>query len=165
MSLPEAIFAALVLLVGVPAMCKNATAIGLVMSWLVIQSAWLASHTWSTGLQFVCDLGVIAIMVVKPDHEDGFPYRSLGYQFAALFWTERTPCDRIIGLIFPAMWVLYVADMPDYYRWWGLWWLAAAQLIAAGVEPLRLWIIQKIRERHVNETPPRVLRVGLAGHA
>jgi hypothetical protein len=164
MSTPEIIYAALVCFV-VPAMWKNATAIGLVMSWLVIQGDWLAGHTWSTGLQFVCDLGVIAIMIVKPDHEDGFPYRSMKDQFAALFWTERTPCDRIIGAIFPVMWLLYVVSIPDYYRWWGLWWLAAIQLVAAGVEPARLWITAKLREHRANETPPRVMRTGLAGYA
>lgn len=164
MTTPEIVFAGIVLVVGVPAMWKNMTAIGLVGSWVILQAAWLLTHVASVGLELVCDVAVIGVMLVKPDYEDGFPYRGMRHQLAAMFWTERTPCDRIIGAIFPLMWVLYAIDISDYYRWWGLWWLAAIQFVAAGVEPVRLALVRKWREKN-NETPPRVLRVGSWGYA
>lgn len=162
MTTAEAIFAGIVFFIGVPAMWKNMTAIGLVASYAILQAAWRLTGEASTGLQLLCDMGVITIMLVKPDYIDGFPYRDVRSQFYALFWTERTPCDRIIGMIFPLMWVLYAVKIDAYYQWWGLWWLAAAQLVAAGIEPVRLRVVRKWRESRSNLTPPRVLRAGLA---
>lgn len=161
MSTWEAVFAAIVILCAVVAW-RNWTVVAMVASWGVLQAAWLMTREWSPMLELICDYAVLIAIFVK-EERDCDPYKSVWHQLACIV-TRRSPCDRVVMLLFPLMWVLYVSPVDPYYRWWGLWWLSAIQYLAAGYEGLGptlagywTWL------KSFNETPPRVMRLGLAG--
>lgn len=139
MSLPETVFYAVVLCVGVPAMVKNVTAVGLVFAWLAGQLAWLATgDNLPLNTYVLADLAVVALICCKPEVRSCFPYRNSWHQLCAL-WIERGNWDRAILLIFGAMWAVYLLPLSDYHKWWSLWWLALAQFVLAGGEAYQTW--------------------------
>lgn len=136
MTTPEIIFLCVVLLVGVPAMWRNATAAALVLSWTVGQMVWVVSgDSLPLKVYLLCDLTVLAIIYCKPEARGYFPYRDLRHQLSQA-WFERSLWDRVVIAIFPLMWATYAMPISDYHRWWALYYLCLAQFLAAGAESL-----------------------------
>lgn len=164
MQLADVIMHGLVLGVGVPAMWKNRTAGALVVAWSLGQALWLLTgDNLPLRAYWLIDLAVILAIYTKPDAEDCWPYNGLGQQFMAL-WRERTMWDRIVVGIFLIMWVFYLVPVGDTPRFWALWWLAAAQFLAAGGEALSIFLKERRAKAPAKETPPGALRLGLAVH-
>lgn len=111
---------AVVVAVGVSAALRNPTVAALVIAKL---AGWIYARV--TGADFeqmlkfypFTDIFIIAMVMAK---------------------NERSVADRVILLIFPIMWCVYVSNLHDYYRWWSLYYLVLAQFFAAGWESLTL---------------------------
>lgn len=79
------------------------------------------------------DIFVLAIIFAKPEICNFAPYQSTWHQLKCIL-LERSYADRVVMLIFPLMWALYVADLHAYYKWWALYYLVIVQFLAAGWE-------------------------------
>jgi hypothetical protein len=165
MSLPELVFLTVVLAIGLPSAVYNRTAAALVGSWGMQEVvAIVAGVPPGTVAGLVLDLGVIAVVLCKPEVRDCSPYRTMGKQIAA-FWCERSAWDSAILTIFPIMWTVHAMNIDLYYRWWALWWLALVQVLLSGAEalgpPLRRILVVFL----TRVTPPPNLMKVAAGHA
>jgi hypothetical protein len=139
MTPPEIIFALVVLLVGIPSMWRNVTAIALVVSWGLGQAVWMISgDNLPLRIYFLCDLTVLTAILCKSEAFNCLPYHGPRHQVRCLL-LERSLWDRIVIMIFPAMWAVYVLPVGEYNRWWTLFYLALAQLLAAGGESFQSW--------------------------
>lgn len=114
MSTPALIMWAVVFAVGVPAAWLNPTAAALVLAKI---SGWAIYKITGDNLPveyyLFPDVFVIAMIMAK---------------------YERSVPDRIVLLIFPIMWCLYLAPLHPFYVWWSLWALVIAQFLAAGAD-------------------------------
>lgn len=112
MTIPALVMWAVVAVVGLPSALRNPTALALVISWLAAE-AWGLGAGDSLPVQFYpfLDIFVISIIMTKD---------------------ERSVPDRIVLSIFPICWVLYVADVHPFYKWYLLWGLTIIQFLAAG---------------------------------
>lgn len=119
MTTPAVIMWCVVIAVGMFAAWRNPTALALVISWAFGEYIYLSTgDSLPVALYAYPDIAVIAIIAAK---------------------AERTLADRVVILIFPAMWVLYIvsdAALHPYFKWFALWFLAIAQLVAVGLESL-----------------------------
>lgn len=152
MTLPELVMMGVVAFVGLPSAWRNPTAAALVASWAFGYVVYLATgNGLALKFYFMADIAVIAVIYIcKPEARSLRPYASAWRRFVAIL-LERSPWDRIVLGIFPLAWLAYVANIGDYYRYWVLWVLAAAQFLAAGGEAVHSWI----DERRANAlTPP-----------
>lgn len=135
MSTPAIIMWAVVMLIGVPAGWRNPTAAALVLSWIFGEVvAMVTGNNLPVEYYLYPDLFVLAVIMIKPERCNLRPCRSILAQLKCIL-LERSLADRIIMLIFPAMWVIYTIQSP-YYKWWALWTLAIIQFLAAGAEAL-----------------------------
>lgn len=153
---------AVVIGIGLPAALFNWTALALCGTWLLAEYiCWRTGINMPLPLYFVFDYFVLLVIFLKPERCDMSPYRTFADQIKAL-WYERCPGDVVVAGIFPIMWLLYVADIGDFYRWWALWGLVQIQFFAAGWEAYASW--REGRKKETVETPPGALRVGIVGH-
>lgn len=131
MSNAELIYAAAVVLIGLPAALRNWTAAALVLAYVFMQGSYYGlGLVYPPIVSFLTDLTVIAMIYVKPPARDLWPYENRRQQLAAL-WLERSFWDRLIITLFPVGWIFYAfATAP----WWALYWISLAQLIPAGME-------------------------------
>lgn len=140
MSTPALFLWAIVFVVGIPSAWSNPTAGALVISkiagWAIYQ---ITGDNLPVEYYLFPDIFVLAVIFSKHEHACLHLYRSVWHQLKCVMF-ERSPCDRLIVLIFLAMWILYVADVHPYYKWWSLFWLVVAQFLAAGAESfLNCW--------------------------
>lgn len=135
MSLPHLIMWAVVLAVGLPSMLRNPTAGALVASWIVSELLWLSGYGLPVNFYIFPDLFVLAVIFAKPEAYACHPYSSAWDQLRCII-LERSVPDRIVMLIFPVMWAIYVSKLPPFYVYWMLWPLAIVQYLAAGWEGL-----------------------------
>jgi hypothetical protein len=151
MALPNIIMWAIVLAVGVPSAWRNPTAGALVLCWVVSEGIYaFTGNGLAVEYYIFPDVFVLAIIFAKPEACDLAPYADWRHQLKC-FLLERSVPDRIVMLIFPVMWCVYVSGIDPYYQWWSLWGLAIIQFFAAGWEGF-----SKIyRSRAVSETPDR----------
>lgn len=162
MTWPQIVMWLVVAGIGVPAAAYNRTALALVLSWALAEVVWrVTEDPLPIFLYILCDYAVLLVIFIKPERVDCFPYRTLRDQIKAL-WIERHIGDRYVLMIFPLMWITYVAPVSDYYRWWTLWGLVIAQFVAAGWEAFITWRSKSKGTKA--ETPPGTLRWGFAGH-
>lgn len=147
--------------IGLPAAASNRTALALVISWAIPYGAWLITdENLPINLYFILDYFVLLVIFTKPEIRDCSPYKNFAEQVKAL-WRERSMGDVIVASIFPLMWVIYLVDIGDFYRWWMLWGLVQLQFLAAGWEAFSLWLVR----RKVRGTkPPGLFKLGLADH-
>jgi hypothetical protein len=124
-----------VLAVGLPSMFRNPTAGALVASWIVSEMLWLTGYGLPVDFYVFPDLFVLAVIFAKAEAYPCHPYRSAWDQLRCII-TERSVPDRIVMLIFPVMWAIYVSKLPPFYVYWTLWPLAIVQYLAAGWEGL-----------------------------
>jgi hypothetical protein len=133
---PGQILCAVVLLIGVPSAWRNPTAAALVGAWAVTKAIYLMTgNGLATEFYVFPDIAVIAIIFCKPEYRPSPDYVSIWHQLKCIV-TERSPADRIVMLIYPIEWMLYVSTLNDYYVWWSLWGLSIVQFLAAGSETL-----------------------------
>lgn len=131
MSLPHIIMWAVVLVVGVPSAWWNPTAGALVLCWVVSEGIFaLTGNNLAVAYYIYPDMLVLAVIFAKASRRC-VPEAPLGDILYDAWCT-----DRIVLLIFPFMWVSYVAALHPYYTWWALYYLAIAQFLAAGWEAL-----------------------------
>ena len=120
-----------VAVVGLPSARRNPTAAALVCAWLISEILYLATgNGLAVEYYTLPDIIVLSVILCKPEH-CYIEYESAWHQLKCLL-LERSPGDRIIICTYPLCWFLYVADLSDFNRYWGLWLLAVAQLLAAG---------------------------------
>lgn len=133
MSTARLVIQMVVVFVGFPAALRNPTALGLVCAWLAGQITWLLTgNIMPRPIYFVADLMVIGLMYGKA-FKAAEPWRTKLFHI----FTDLTPWDRaILALFVFAVWPLYVADIHEYYRWYGLWALLIVQFMLAGAEAL-----------------------------
>jgi hypothetical protein len=83
------------------------------------------------------DIFVLSIIFCKPRYRPCGDYWdfSIWHQLKCIL-TERSPADRVVMLIYPIEWVLYVGDFAPRFTWFALWGLSIAQFLAAGLEPI-----------------------------
>ena len=143
---------AVVLLIGVPSAWRNPTAAALVGAWVVTKTLYLVTGD-GLALEFYIfpDIAVMAIIFMKPRYQPRSRYADDWHRFKCLL-LERTPADRVVMLIYPIEWVLYVTTLPAREVWFALWGLSIIQFLAAGAEPLA----QYLRRRGADATvrPP-----------
>lgn len=134
MTLPELVIWLVVAVVGIPSAWRNPTAAALVLAWFAGQGFYLVTGD-NLPVEFYLfpDVTVIAVIMAKHEHCNLAPYRGTLHQLKCLL-LERAPADRIILLIFPICWGLYVADIDPFYKWYALWGLSITQFLTAGVE-------------------------------
>lgn len=134
MSLPHLLMWCVVLGVGVPSAWRNPTAGALVLCWVFSEGLYaLTGNGLATDYFIFPDLLVLAVIFAKPEACNYRPYENTWVQFKCII-LERSVPDRIVMVIFPAMWWTYVADIAPYYQWWALFYLSIAQFLAAGWE-------------------------------
>lgn len=172
MSLPELFFAAVVLLVGIPAAFRNPTAFGLVIAWALVTGMWylggralLVDPEWSSFIRLVIDIAVVALIYCKPPTYDCYPYRNIWRQLCAL-WFERSVWDRIVIAAFVIMWASYFLPLEPYEAWWLQFMLSVGQFLAAGGESLETYRIDRAAnadEAAAQDTPSSSVQYAWAG--
>lgn len=152
MTTAELFFLAVVVLVGIPAMRWNLTAVGLVTAYASVQVIYYATGEPLPTLNLVLlDLWVMAVIYMKEPAYDCFPYRSLAHQLAC-FWLERSWADRIILSLFPAAWYFYgIGDAR--LQWWGLYAVSLAQFVVAGGEALHTFFSPRAANADQSDAP------------
>jgi hypothetical protein len=154
---------AAVLVVGMPAAWRNPTAGALVLCWVFSEGLYTLTGNGLAVQYFAYpDIFVLAVIMAKPEYCNLQPYRSTLHQLKCIL-LERSPSDRFIMLSYPVAWYFYVTDIQPYYQYYALWWLAIAQFLAAGWEP-----VSKFFRRHaetMNRPPadPGTLLVAYPG--
>jgi hypothetical protein len=149
MSWPHLLMWAVVFGVGVPSAWRNPTSAALVVSWLAGEAYWLITgDNLPTGFYLFPDIFVLAVIFAKMEPCDYEPYEGAWHQFKCLL-LDRSLADRVVMLIFPVMWAIYVAPVHPYYAWYMLWALVIIQFIAAGIEGF----VKLSRGRKRKETP------------
>jgi hypothetical protein len=132
MSTPQIILWATALVVGVPSAWKNPTAGALVLAFVVSQ------------------FGLAHVYYAFPDAFTIFviAMKNVGAG-------SSTPADRFILLSLPLGWIIYVLEgqIPHFYWWYALWFLALAQFAAAGLEPAIPFIRRRYAEAAKREPP------------
>lgn len=114
MTAPEIIVWATVIAVGFFAAGRNPTALALVIAWFAGEIFYLRTgNNMPVAFYLFPDIFVIACIAAK---------------------AERSLAERIVLLIFPVMWGLYVAPVSDFTRWWSLTFLVLAQFLVVGAE-------------------------------
>lgn len=143
MSIPAIVMWAVVALIGIPSAWKNPTAAALVLSWIAGEVVFLLTgNNLPVEYYLYPDIFVIGVIFAKPDYRCS-EYESAWRQFLCLT-LERSPSDRCVLLIFPIMWVTYVAPIDPYYQWWILWAAAILQFLFASTESLeRFWRVPR----------------------
>lgn len=158
----ELIMWAVVVGIGFPAATVNRTAFALSGAWLAAELvARVTDENLPISLYFLLDYAVLLAIFTKPEIRDLSPYRTFADQLKAMV-LERSRSDVFVAGIFPLMWIIYVADIGDYYRWWVLWGLVQLQFLAAGVEAAIRFRSARKKVRGVK--PPGLFKLGLAGH-
>lgn len=119
----------------------NPTAAALVVA--KIGSAIYARETGASFTQMLLiypffDIFVLSVIASKDEHCNLRPYVSALHQFKCIL-LERSPSDRAVILVFAAMWVIYVAPIHDYYRWWMLFGGVILQFLFASAESLEIF--------------------------
>lgn len=148
--------------IGFPAAFRNRTALALCLSWLAGEMIWrVTGENLPLPFYFILDYAVLLVIFTKPEIRDCSPYHSFADQVRAL-WKERSLSDVIVAAIFPLMWIVYVVDIGDFYRWWVLWGLVQLQFFAAGWEAAMCFL--RARKKVRDAKPPGLLKLGLAGH-
>ncbi len=134
MSNAELIYAAVIVLVGLPAALKNWTAAALVLSYAFMQGSFYGlGIVYPVSVSVLADMTVIALILCKAPVRDLWPFSGWKAWAAAFFWLERSFWDRIVLALFPVGWCFYAfAAQP----WWPLYWCSLAQLLAASYEAL-----------------------------
>jgi len=166
MSWPELLMLGVVLAVGVPAAFRNPTAAALVAAWAFAQGVWLATgDNLPLRAYIVTDIAVLAVIYCKRLRWRG-PYRNWWHRLQSIL-LEPNGWDRVVILIFPVMWMLYIVSMNERAKWFALFWLAIAQFLAAGGGALQSWLIARKAnaEQPPATGPPAVYRWALGrGH-
>ena len=135
----ELVLLAVVAVVGIPSAWRNPTAAALVLAWIVSKIIYLTTgNGLAVEYYLIPDIAVIATIFCKQEHCNLAPYGGDWHQLKCIF-LERSPQDRVVLAIFPAMWVLYVAPLHPFYVWHGLWLGAIVQFLAAGAESVSLY--------------------------
>lgn len=168
MSTPEIIFLCIVLFVGVPAMWRNATAAALVLSWAVGQMVWvLSGDSLPLKAYVMADIGVIVAILGKTIVRCGDKIYKDGWHQLRCMFTDLTPQDRGIVLIFLLfVWPIYILTLDEFAKWWTLWLLTALQFFLAGTEAFLSWREAKRADPVVEPDSPsaggfmRLARVG-----
>lgn len=140
MSFPAIIMYLVVACIGLPAAFRNPTAAALVMAWVASEAMFLVTGD-SLPIEYYpfLDVFVIAVIMAKHEYCNQRPYRGTWHQLKCLL-LERSPADRVVLLIFPVMWGLYIAPIHPYYLWYALWFLCIAQFVSAGAEALSRYL-------------------------
>jgi hypothetical protein len=134
MSTPGLIMWAVVLLIGVPSAWRNPTAAALVGAWVVTKTIYIfTGNPLAVEFFIFPDICVLAIIFCKPEYNPCEEYLGTLHQLKCIV-TERSPADRIVMLIYPVEWALYVSTLHPFYLWWALWGLSLIQFFAAGSE-------------------------------
>lgn len=136
MTWPALVMYAVVLLVGVPAMVRNPTAFGLVISWSIAEGLWyMTGDNLPLDFYFIADLTVIAIVYAKTiSARPGKVYASGWHQLKCMV-TDLTRCDRaIVALFLFGAWPVYVLNIGAWEKWFLLWAVTILQFLIAGYE-------------------------------
>lgn len=136
MTTPELVILAIVVVIGIPSATWNPTAAALVISWIVGEVVYLITgNNLPTTIYLFPDFFVLAVIMAKAEAFDCRPYRGTWHQLRCIL-LERSGADRVVMAIFPVMWLLYVADIHPFYKWYALWSLTIAQFLAVGWESI-----------------------------
>lgn len=152
MSVYGLIMWATVLLIGVPSAWRNPTAAALVGAWIFTKVVYLVTGNGLALEYFVFpDIFVLSIIFAKPEYRPCDWYLSTWHQLKCLL-LERSPADRVVMLIYPVEWVLYVGDFAPRFTWFALWGLSLVQFLAAGAESLQMfWRSRSIIKTHLGD--------------
>ena len=155
MTTPEIVMWAVVCGIGLPAVCRNPTALALSLSWLAGELTWMATgNNLPLSVYVMADIGVIAVIYAKSISRVGPKYYPSAWQHAKSFVTDLTWSDRfIVGIFLLGAWPTYAVQIHPYYRWWILYYLTVAQFVLAGAEALLSWLkSRKDRPEEVSQT-------------
>jgi hypothetical protein len=125
---------------------------------------WAAGVVLDYGAMFMIDIAVIALITCKTlsacrESE----YRGFWHQARCLF-TDNSLADRFILASFAlGVWPAYVLAVSDFTRWWALWTIALAQILAAGAETYFEWRPAKALVSEPDTPPSGSLRAAWAG--
>lgn len=116
---------------------RNATALAMVATWFACRLIYEATGE-GMPLQgmVLSDCVVIAAMFCKDDLRYT-AYETVQKQLAAM-WHERTPWDKAILALFPAVWIFYAPVTDGRSQYWTLYGIGLVQLALAGWEAFYL---------------------------
>lgn len=159
MTPPEVIMWTVVVGIGFPAAFRNWTALALCLSWLLGELTCRATgNNLPLLIYFILDYAVLLVIFLKAEICDLSPYRTIAEQLKAVL-RERSWQDAFVAAIFPVMWIVYVVDIGNFYRWWVLWGLVQLQFFAAGSEAWGLWRAGR-EKKALDHNPPGMLKLG-----
>lgn len=141
---PMLFMAGVVFLIGIPAAFFSRTVAALVVAYLIVQGLWMATGAvLSSMLLFWIDIACIAAICTRPPAKECYPDWPLPL---CLLWLERSWCDRIVLVGFPAAWWVYAFEDA---AWWPLYFISLVQLLVASGEALHSIITRRVSD----ETP------------
>lgn len=140
MSWPAIVMWLVIACVGVPSAWRNSSALALLLSWLMGETAWLMTgDSLPLSVYFMADVAVIAIIYAKAIRHAGVKtYYDTRRQLAGLV-SDLTVFDRwIVAIFLLGAWPLYLLDLDPRSKWFLLWGLTIAQFLLACAEAIQM---------------------------
>lgn len=167
MTAPEYLAFAAALFLGVPAMLRNWTAVGLVASFAIMQALYLAVRDGLIGsipleVYILCDFIVLTVIFLKGPPIEREAADSL-FSLVKRVWLELSRSDKIIAVTFLPCWISYAVHLTGPQRYWILWTLGVLQFFVAGGEAYAAWRRGRARTP-LNVRHPADWFLRLAGH-
>jgi hypothetical protein len=130
MSLPQLILWIAAIAVGFSSVWRNPTALALVL-------AFAASEAGLPPKYFMFpDIFTLAMIFAKPRYQPCPAYWMLTtWGQLKCIVAERSPSDRFVMFSLPMAWAFY-APVLSHQQYWALWWVATAQFLVVGLEPV-----------------------------
>jgi len=109
---------------------RNPTALALAVSWLVSQIYYLRTGDGLALSEYIlADIAVVTVIFAK-----GI-LRARPHPWPALTGWDKC----VLALFFFGAWPVYVGGLSELFTYWALYYIKAAQLLCAGMEPLATW--------------------------
>lgn len=160
-------FAAVVLL-GVTSAFRTPVAGALVIAWVYGEFVWLLTGDSLPLAAYVLSNAFVIAVIMCHEARDCSPYKTDLAQLIAALWYERYAEDRILLLLFPVLWTLYLAPLEEYYKWWAIYYLVLLRFCIVGavtVKVMACWLWKRLA---ASRTPPTGLEfnalLGRAGY-
>jgi hypothetical protein len=161
MPTPSLVVWLVVLLIGLPSMLKNWTAVALVFSWLT-GVAW--SQVTGEGLPLQGDIlrDCAVLIVIFTKVHNGCDPSPGPWGWLRDCWPHTSRWDKVVVILLLPMWATYAFALNPWAAYWILWTAGLLQFFAAGAEALGQWRRGRARAEADNPTDLPMSRQGIA---